>query len=107
MKQYFVSAAITLYLLIGFLPINSNAQRPDYERYGRIATAVIKEEFPGEASQDYKYMGRNQMDDLTVQDSFQYKITGKEKPVFMTVQVTHDLKNNRLISLSITAHYQP
>ena len=102
MKKIFISMAVLLILLLGIQKEEINAQRPDYEKYGRIATAVIKEDYPGKAVQDYKYMGRKQIDDRQVLDSFQYKVSINGKPVIMSVQVTHDLKNDRLLSLTIT-----
>lgn len=106
MKKYFVAMVVLLILLLGILKVDISAQRPDYEKYGRIATAVIKEDFPGEAIQDYKYMGRKQIDDRQVLDSFQYKVSVNGKPVIMTVQITHDLKNDRLLSLTVTEQPQ-
>ncbi|WP_226087091.1 DUF3889 domain-containing protein [Mesobacillus sp. S13] len=106
MKKYFAAMAVLLILLLGFQRVDTYAQRPDYEKYGRIATAVIKEDFPGEAVQDYQYMGRKQIDDRQVLDSFQYKVSVNGKPVIMTVQVTHDLKSDRLLSLTVTEQHQ-
>jgi hypothetical protein len=106
MKKYFFSMAVLLILLLGIQRVDIHAQRPDYEKYGRIATAVIKEEYPGEAVQDYKYKGRKQIDDRQVLDSFQYKVSVDGKPVIMTVQVAHDLKNERLLSLTVTEQHQ-
>ena len=106
MKKFFVAMAVWFILLLGIQSLDAHAQRPDYEKYGRIATAVIKEDFPGEAVQDYKYMGRKQIDDRQVLDSFQYKVSVNGKPITMTVQVTHDLKNDRLLSLTITEQPQ-
>lgn len=102
MKKYLVSMLVLLILLMGIQSIDISAQRPDYEKYGRIATSVIKEDFPGEAVQDYKYLGRKQIDDRQVLDSFQYKVSVDGKPVILIVQITHDLKNNRLLSLAVT-----
>lgn len=106
MKKYIASMAVLLFMLLGIQSINISAERPDYEKYGRIATAVIKEDFPGEAVQDYKYMGRKQVNDRQVLDSFQYKVSVDGKPVLVTVQITHDLKSNRLLSLTVTEQMQ-
>lgn len=100
MKKFFAAVAVLFILLLGIHNLDTQAQRPDYEKYGRIATAVIQEDFPGEPVQDYKYMGRKQIDDRQVLDSFQYKVSIHGKPVIMTVQVTHDLQNDRLLSLT-------
>jgi hypothetical protein len=86
--------------------VDINAQRPDYEKYGKIATAVINEDFPDETVRNYKYMGRKQIDDHQVLDSFQYKVSVNKKPVIITVQVAHDVKNDRLLSLSVTEQLQ-
>ncbi|MCM3573427.1 YqzG/YhdC family protein [Mesobacillus subterraneus] len=106
MKKYVFSMAVLLILLLGIQRVDIHAQRPDYEKYGRIATAVIKEEYPGEAAQGYNYKGRKQIDDRQVLDSFQYKVRVDGKPVIMTVQVAHDLKNERLLSLTVTEQHQ-
>lgn len=106
MKKYFFTIVLLLILLLGIQIVDSSAQNPEYEKYGRIATAVIKENFPGEAVQDYKYMGRKQIDDRQVLDSFQYKLSVNGKPVIMTVQVANDLKTDRLLSLIVTEQPQ-
>jgi hypothetical protein len=106
MKKYFIAIGALFILLMGILSIDISAQRPDYEKYGRIATAVIKEDFPGEEVMDYKYMGRKQIDDRQVLDSFQFKVNVSGKPAFMNVQITHDLKKNRLLNLSVAEQPQ-
>ncbi|WP_079507806.1 DUF3889 domain-containing protein [Mesobacillus jeotgali] len=106
MKKYFIAISTLLILLMGILSIDISAQRPDYEKYGRIATAVIKEDFPAEEVMDYKYMGRKQIDDRQVLDSFQFKVNVSGKPVLMNVLITHDLKNNRLLNLSVAEQPQ-
>ncbi|WP_214903212.1 DUF3889 domain-containing protein [Bacillus sp. ISL-55] len=93
-------------LLMGIQRVDINAQIPDYEKYGKIATTVINEEFPDKTVRNYKYMGRKQIDDRQVLDSFQYKVRVKRKPVIITVQVAHDVKSDRLLSLSVTEQPQ-
>jgi uncharacterized alpha/beta hydrolase family protein len=106
MKKYFFAITVLLILLMGIQRVDINAQRPDYEKYGKMATAVIREDYPGDAVKGYKYMGRKQIDDRQVLDSFQYKVSVKGKSVIMTVQVAHDVKNDRLLSLSVTEQLQ-
>ncbi|RSD29215.1 DUF3889 domain-containing protein [Mesobacillus subterraneus] len=106
MKKYVASILVLFILLMGVLSLDTNAQRPDYEKYGRIATGVIKEDYPGEEIRDYQYMGRKQLSNDQVLDSFQYKVSVNGKPVLATVQITHHLKNNRLVSLSVTEQPQ-
>jgi hypothetical protein len=106
MKKLIAHVAALLILLLSLNGTYANAQRPDYEKYGRIATAVIKEDFPGEPVKDYQYMGRKQLSDGQVMDSFQYKLTDNGKPVLATVQITHDLKSNKLLNLTVTEQSQ-
>ena len=106
MKKYFAPMIFALALLLSMNSLDVNAQRPDYEKYGRIAIAVIKEDFPGEAVQDYQYMGRKQLSDGQVVDSFQFKVTDNGKPVIASVHITHDLKNNKLLNLTVTEQAQ-
>ncbi|MFT9600350.1 DUF3889 domain-containing protein [Mesobacillus sp.] len=106
MKKYFFAKTVSLILLMGIQIADINTQSPDYEKYGKIATEVIKEDFPDETIRNYKYMGRKQIDDRQVLDSFQYKVSINKKPVIITVQVAHDVKNDRLLSLSVTEQLQ-
>jgi len=106
MKKYLSPMFATLIILLSINSLDVSAQRPDYEKYGRIAIAVIKEDFPGEEVRDYQYMGRKQLSDGQVVDSFQFKVSADGKPLLATVQITHDLKNNRLLNLTVTEQAQ-
>lgn len=103
MKKYVATVAAVIILLVSFNILNFNvkAEGPDYEKYGRIALAVIKEDFPGEEVSDYKYLGRKQNSEDEVVDSFQFKLTEEGKPILATVQITHNLKNDKLLTLTV------
>lgn len=106
MKKYLIAVFALLLLMFSFHLDGGSAQRQDYEKYGRIAIAVIKEDFPGEEVRDYQYMGRKQNSIDEVTDSFQFKITSNGKPILATVQISHNLKNNKLLSLTVTEQPQ-
>lgn len=106
MKKYFTPLFATMIILQSMNSLAVRAQSPDYEKYGRIAITVIKEDFPGEEVRDYQYMGRKQLSDGQVVDSFQFKVTADGKPLLASVQITHDLKNNRLLNLTVTEQAQ-
>jgi hypothetical protein len=106
MKKYLLPMMAALIFLLSANVLAAIAQRPDYEKYGRIATAVIKEDFPGEPVQDYHYVGRKQKSEEEVVDSFQFKVTVDGKPILATVQITHNPKNNKLLSLTVTEEPQ-
>lgn len=108
MKKYVITVVASIILLLSLTNLNNNvsAQGPDYEKYGRIAIAVIKEDFPGEEVRDYKYLGRKQNSEDEVADSFQFKVMDEGKPVLATVQITHNLKNDKLLTLSVAVEAQ-
>jgi hypothetical protein len=108
MKKYIFTMSVLFILLLSISSFNPSisAQRPDYEKYGRIAIAVVKEDFPGDEVQDYEYMGRKQLNNNQVMDSFQFKLTENGKPILATVQITHNLKDNKLLSLTVTEEPQ-
>lgn len=76
MKKYLAAILIMCSLIINFQKPGF-AQKPDYEKYGRIAMAVIKEDFPGEPVRDYEYLGRKKINDMKVEDGFRFKVQEK------------------------------
>ena len=102
MKKLLIPILGAMLLLLSANLLGAMAQRPDYEKYGRIATAVIKEDFPGEEVKDYLYVGRKQKSEEEVVDSFQFKVNENGKPIIATVLISHNLKNNKLLSLTVT-----
>ncbi|MBU8880109.1 YqzG/YhdC family protein [Bacillus sp. FJAT-29790] len=76
-------------------------QKPDYEKYGRIAIAIVKEDYPGEAVIEYQYTGRQKISDTAVVDSFTFQVKENNKPITVTVKIAHSLKNKKLLRLSV------
>ncbi|MCA1056544.1 YqzG/YhdC family protein [Rossellomorea aquimaris] len=76
-------------------------QPSDYAKFGRIATAVIKEDYPGQALKDYKYQGRQKIDEGKLADNFEFTVqdNGKEKKVI--VKVIHDLDNEKILNIAV------
>ncbi|MDQ0268996.1 DUF3889 domain-containing protein [Cytobacillus purgationiresistens] len=81
--------------------LSEHQEKVDYEKYGRIATAVVKEDYPDEAVVDYKYAGRRKISDTEVIDSFVYEVIENEKAVTVLVKVTHRLDASKFISLTV------
>ncbi|WP_175988116.1 DUF3889 domain-containing protein [Bacillus sp. Marseille-Q1617] len=89
-----------------FLLFSSNvqAQQPqpsDYEKFGRIATAVIKEDYPGQPLKDYKYQGRQKIDENKLADSFEFTVQDNNAEKVVMVKVVHDLDNEKTLSISV------
>ena len=85
-----------------FMSANNSAYAQDgYEKYGRIATAVVKEDFPGEEVVEYQYAGRKKISETDVMDSFVFDVKENNQLKKVTVNITHSLKNNRLLQLTV------
>ncbi|AIE59199.1 DUF3889 domain-containing protein [Bacillus methanolicus] len=102
MKKKMFLTCMSLTILFGaFLPYKAKAQQPDYEKYGRIAIAVIKEDFPGDEVKEYIYLGRKKISETDVVDSFEFQVTEKGKPATLVVNIFHNIKENKLLSLTV------
>ncbi|MGE7876578.1 DUF3889 domain-containing protein [Peribacillus muralis] len=77
------------------------AEKPDYEKYGKIAIAVVQADYPGNEVTDYEYKGRKTVAKNFVEDDFKFLVAsnGVEFNVIVTVQ--HDLRNKKLLSLKV------
>lgn len=101
MKKFLLCfLTIILFLNVGS-PILTKGQQPDYEKYGRIAIAVVKEDFPGEEVVEYDYIGRQKLSDTDVVDSFSFQVKENNKPVIVIVRISHSLNNKKLLSLTV------
>jgi len=105
MKKYFAATLIMLSLFINFQH-SVFAQKPDYEKYGRIAMAVIKADFPGEPVRDYEYLGRKKINDMKVEDGFRFKVQENNQNFFVTIRISHDVRNNKLLNLTVETQKQ-
>lgn len=93
-----------LLLTIGLFMSTSSvttAENPDYEKYGRIAIAVVKEDYPGEEVVEYKYEGRQKISDTDVTDTFVFQVKENDKPLKVIIKISHSLNNNKLLSLTV------
>ncbi|MCM3094320.1 MULTISPECIES: DUF3889 domain-containing protein [unclassified Cytobacillus] len=97
----FLSMLMLTCLLAGGGSLAGAVQQPDYEKYGRIAIAVVKEDYPGEEVVDYQYGGRKKISETDVTDTFTFTVKENGKPVTVLVNVTHNLKDNKAVSLSV------
>ncbi|MCS0789671.1 YqzG/YhdC family protein [Cytobacillus pseudoceanisediminis] len=100
MKKY-LSIFMLVCLLAGGGSLAGAVQKPDYEKYGRIAIAVVKEDYPGEEVVDYQYGGRKKVTETDVTDTFTFTVNEDGKPVTVLVMVTHNLKDNKAVSLTV------
>ncbi|MFI8686920.1 DUF3889 domain-containing protein [Rossellomorea sp. NPDC077527] len=98
MKKSMVIFLTAFFLL---LTNHANAEPVDYQKFGRIATAVIKEDYPGQPVKDYQYQGRKKMTENKVSDAFEFTVqeNGADKKV--VVIVVHNLDNEKVLNISV------
>lgn len=97
-----IAFILSMGLIINFAQISTAASdKPDYEKYGRIAIAVVKEDFPGEEVIEYQYKGREKISDTDVVDSFSFQVKENDKPVTVIVKIAHSLKDKKLLNLTV------
>ena len=96
-----IGSVIILMMAFMFPTHNIAVQKLDYEKFGSIAIAVVKADYPDQSVTDYEYLGRKKISADEVQDSFQFivKENGKEKIVH--VIVNHNTRDDKFISLTV------
>lgn len=101
MKKVFSLLGILLFFMSISLTNVYAQQGQDYQKFGRIATAVVKEDYPGQDVVEYQYLGRRKADETKVIDTFRFEVMKNEKPVFVHVRIIHDLKDTKQLSLTL------
>ncbi|MFB6469271.1 DUF3889 domain-containing protein [Cytobacillus sp. Hz8] len=101
MKRISILLSIVISIFLIFQSGNGHAQKTDYEKYGRIAISVVKEDYPGKEVVEYQYMGRQKVSATEVMDSFRFEVLENKKPKFVIVKIIHNLNNQKLLNLSI------
>jgi hypothetical protein len=105
MKKQLFTVLLLGAILFSF-STSTQAQQPDYEKYGKIAIAVVKADYPGEEVRDYKYLGRKKINDTTVEDSFRFQVQEDTKKIDVIVRVNHDLSNNKTLTITVVPQKQ-
>jgi ribosomal protein L21E len=98
--------SIMMLVTVFFLLFSSNVhalqpQPSDYEKFGRIAAAVMKEDYPGQPLKDYKYQGRQKLDENKLADSFEFTVQENNKEKKVLVKVVHDLSNEKTLNIAV------
>lgn len=94
-------------IILGFMilmqlsPSTPLAEKPDYEKYGKIAIAVVQADYPGDDVVDYEYKGRKKLGNKQVEDDFLFLVVENGKEINVNVTVQHDLNNNKLLSMKV------
>lgn len=105
MKKILAAIFIMFGLLVA-VNLQGAAQKPDYEKFGRIAISVVQADFPGAPIRDYEYLGRKKIDQTKVEDGFKFKVQEKNQNFFVIVRVTHDATNNKVLNIMVETQKQ-
>ncbi|MGP7818954.1 DUF3889 domain-containing protein [Niallia sp. 01092] len=100
-RSFPILVATILLMAIMFPSHNIAVEKLDYEKYGNIAIAVVKADYPQVNVTDYEYLGRKQISAMEVQDSFKFQVkeNGQEKVVIVTIN--HNIKKDKFLSLIV------
>lgn len=93
---------LTIFIFLGLVTPSFAEQGLDYKKFGRIATAVVIEDYPEEKVVDYKYEGRKKANEKMVVDSFRFKVMDNGKEKFVTVRITHDDLSGKELTITLT-----
>jgi hypothetical protein len=105
MKRHVLALmTICLFFISGYFQVQ--AEKIDYEKYGRIAIAVVTADYPGEPVTDYQFLGRETLSDSQVQDTFKFVVKENGKNLNVLVKVKHSIQNSKLLSLTVEEQKQ-
>ncbi|MEH7336518.1 DUF3889 domain-containing protein [Neobacillus drentensis] len=100
MKKFLAGLFIMLCFFV-YVNLQGEAQKPDYEKFGRIAITVVQADFPGAPIKDYEYLGRKKIDTTKVEDGFRFKVQENNQNFFVIVRVSHDATNNKVLNINV------
>lgn len=100
MKKW-IAALIAVLAFMAIQPGQIEAQKPDYEKYGRMAMAIVNVDYPGDPIRDYEYLGRSNVSEAVVADTFRFKVEEKGKTFYVRVILTHNLTSAKLLALKV------
>jgi putative cell wall-binding protein len=76
-------------------------QQPDYEKWGRIAVAVVKENYPDSEIIDYKHLGQQNVSVTQSKHTFTIEVKHRNQTFNVKVVVTYNPRTDRLISVGM------
>lgn len=101
MKKIFVPIFTLVLIFSTFTAGHAEQPSLDYKKFGRIATAVVIEDYPGQKVVEYKYQGREKLAENMVLDSFRFEVMVNGKEQFVTVKITHDNRAGKELTITV------
>lgn len=106
MKKQSMVVILAFLLCLGINQGNYSAQTLDYQKYGNIAIAVVKADYPGAEVKEYQYVGREKKTETDVTDTFRFEVKENGKAKNVLVKITHNIKDKKILTLSVTEEKQ-
>lgn len=100
MKKW-VLGLLSVLLLLSTAAGVAQAQKPDYEKWGKIAIQLVKENYPKAEISEYQYMGREEISDTEAKDTFHFTAKQADKSKEIFVALTFNPKTKQLKSVNI------
>jgi hypothetical protein len=101
LKKILVPLFTLIFLFGSFTATFAEQPGLDYKKFGKIATAVVMEDYPGQELVDYKYEGREKTAENKVVDSFRFEVNVNGKKQFVTVRITHDNMAGKELNITL------
>ncbi len=102
-KIFFTLIALSIIFTAGIKAYGEqNIQEVDYKKWSKIALSSVKEKYPDAELVDYKYDGREAVNEEESKDVFHVKGKQNNKPFIVKVDVVFNPKTGQLITVNIS-----
>ncbi|MCA1321454.1 YqzG/YhdC family protein [Bacillus tianshenii] len=100
MKKWVLGLLSVLLVLTTAISV-VQAENTDYEKWGKIAIQLAKENYPEAEISDYQYQGREEISDTEAKDTFHFTAKQDNKSIDIYVALTFNPKTKQLKSVNI------
>ncbi|WP_043932190.1 DUF3889 domain-containing protein [Bacillus sp. EB01] len=106
MKKWLIAVAVFVLLTFQGHETQAERQKPDYEKYGKMAVQIVALDYPGDPIKEYEYMGRKNVNETDVADTFRFQVEEKGKTYYVQVIVQHNLTEEKAVTLKVIPENQ-
>ncbi|MGM0837840.1 MAG: DUF3889 domain-containing protein [Bacillota bacterium] len=84
----------------------AQAEKTDYEKWGKIAIQIAKENYPEAEVSEYQYQGREEISETEAKDTFHFTVKQDNKSTEIHGTLTFNPKTEQLISVNFVEKKQ-
>lgn len=100
MKKW-VLGLLSVLLLLSTVVSVAQAENSDYEKWGKIAIQLVKENYPEAEVSEYQYQGREEISATEAKDTFHFTAKQDNKSLEIYVALTFNPQTKQLKSVNI------